>query len=229
MINKSIINPIKLYKMRYILCMSIMISISLTTSSKETCNAQKAEKVRAYKSDDVGRITSVAKEINTTSTELTNREKVSKILTMYNLTQEQFDIIVAIVMGEAATNSYEDAYAVINTFYNRTLSKTWVNEVNKVTGVDNGNNIYAQITLANQSTVYTSGLYEEYLGITDGPVYQAVIDFLYEQKIMHDYLSFHANVGEIEGSEQFVSDGNLYYSKLMADDRVDDTLTLVRK
>ena len=133
--------------MRYILCMSIMISISLTTSSKETCNAPKAEKVRAYKSDDVGRITSVAKEINATSTELTNREKVSKILTMYNLTQEQFDIIVAIVMGEAATNSYEDAYAVINTFYNRTLSKTWVNEVNKVTGVDNGNNIYAQITL----------------------------------------------------------------------------------
>ena len=215
--------------MRYIIFMSILISISLTTSSKETSNTKNIEKVRAYKSNDVAWITSDTHEVNSTFSELTNREKVSKILTMYNLTQEQFDVIVAVIIGEAAANSYEDAYAVINTFYNRTISKTWVNEVNKVTGEDNGNNIYAQITLANQSAVYTSGLYENYLGITDVPAYQAVIDFLYEQKIMHDYLSFHANVGEIEGSEQFVSDGNLYYSKLMADDRVDDTLTLVRK
>ncbi len=163
------------------------------------------------------------------SKELTNDDKIAIILEQDGLTLEQFDEIVATVYGEAAANSYEDAYAVINTFYNRTLSKKWVYEVLKVTGEDNGNNIYQQITLVNQSSVYTSGLYKKYLGIKEGPIYQAVIDFLYSLESMHDYLSFYASFGDISNSEQFVEKGNLYYSELEESDRIEKQMTLTRE
>lgn len=159
----------------------------------------------------------------------TNEEKIKEILARENLTQEQFDVIVATVIGEAAPGSYEDAYAVINTFYNRKISKTWINEVLRVTGVDNGDNLYAQITLINQSEVYTGGRYKEFLGVTDVPAYQAVIDFLYTLESMHDYLCFFASYGDKEGREQFVDGGNLYYSVLTLGDRVDRDPALVRK
>lgn len=159
---------------------------------------------------------------------LTNEEKISVILERENITREQFDIIVATVIGEAAPNSYDDAYAVINTFYNRKTSKVWINEMLRATGVDNGDNLYAQITLDNQSTVYTSGGYLKFLGITDVPGYQAVIDFLYTLESMHEFLCFYASFGDIPDSVQFVEGGNWYYSKMLESDRVEE-VKLVRE
>lgn len=152
--------------------------------------------------------------------EPSNEEKIDTILKRENITREEFDVIAATVMGEAAPESYEDAYAVINTFYNRTISKTWINEMIRATGIDNGNNLYAQITLVNQSEVYTTGRYKEFLGIEEGPVYQAVIDFLYTLERKHDYLCFFASYGEIPDSVQFVDGGNWYYSVMPEEDMV---------
>lgn len=159
---------------------------------------------------------------------VSDEEKLDIILERENLTEEQFAEIVATVIGEAAPHSYEDAYAVINTFYNRKISEKWINEVLKVTGIDNGNNLYAQITLENQSSVYSSGLYKEFLGVTDVPAYQAVIDFLYSLESMHDYLCFYASFGNKENKEQFVDGGNLYYSPLASEDRTNESITLAR-
>lgn len=161
--------------------------------------------------------------------ELTNEEKLAIILERENLTSSQFAEILATVIGEAEANSYDDAYAVINTFYNRKISKTWIEEVLRVTGVDNGDNLYAQITLENQSSVYTSGSYKLYLGITDVPAYQAVIDFLYTLESKHNYLNFYASYGTINNSVQFSENGNWYYNAMPEEDRVEeDVVTLVR-
>ena len=161
--------------------------------------------------------------------EPTTEEKIATILERENITEEQLDEIIATVYGEAAANSYDDAYAVINTFYNRTLSKKWVSYVSSLTNSGSGNSIYAQITLKNQSSVYTSGAYKKYLGLTEGPIYDAVIDFLYSLESMHDYLSFYASFGEIDNSEQFVENGNLYYSELEESDRIEKQMTLTRE
>ena len=157
-----------------------------------------------------------------------NFVNMKECLERENITREQLDVIIATVKGEAAADSYEDAYAVINTFYNRTISKTWINEMIRATGEDKGRNLYEQITLINQSEVYTSGRYKEFLGTNDGPVYQAVIDFLYTLDRKHDYLCFFASYGDIPDSVQFVPGGNWYYSLMPSEDKVQE-LTLVRE
>lgn len=160
-------------------CLSLALIILMTSSfamesgktrsnTKETYSGQEFVKIQNTKEEKLA--IEIPKEVS-------NEEKINVILNREGITREQFDEIVATVVGEAAPGSYEDAYAVINTFYNRTISKTWINEMIRATGEDKGRNLYEQITLINQSEVYTSGRYKEFLGTNDGPVYQAVIDF----------------------------------------------------
>ena len=56
---------------------------------------------------------------------LTNTDKVDIILDKYHLSTSEFKVLVGVVLSEA-DDTYEDAYAVINTIYNRTHSKNWV-------------------------------------------------------------------------------------------------------
>ena len=211
-------------------CLSLALIILMTSSfamesgktrsnTKETYSGQEFIKIQNTKEEKLA--IEIPKEVS-------NEEKINVILNREGITREQFDEIVATVVGEAAPGSYEDAYAVINTFYNRTISKTWINEMIRATGEDKGRNLYEQITLINQSEVYTSGRYKEFLGTNDGPVYQAVIDFLYTLDRKHDYLCFFASYGDIPDSVQFVPGGNWYYSLMLSEDKVQE-LTLVRE
>ena len=125
--------------------------------------------------------------------EITNEEKEKYILERYNLTQEEFDVVAAIAMAEAKYNSYEDTYNVINTIYNRTISKKWNKWVsswrNDETG-EIGRSLYIQATQSSQFVVYENKRFEQYLGVKEGGPYQAVIDFLYTENIMHTFLCF---------------------------------------
>ena len=71
--------------------------------------------------------------------------------------------------------------------------------------------------------------YKEFLGTNDGPVYQAVIDFLYTLDRKHDYLCFFASYGDIPDSVQFVPGGNWYYSLMLSEDMVNYDTRLIRK
>ena len=212
-------------------CLSLALIILMTSSfamessktrsnTKETYSGQEFVKIQNTKEEKLA--IEIPKEVS-------NEEKINVILNREGITREQFDEIVATVVGEAAPGSYEDAYAVINTFYNRTISKTWINEMIRATGEDKGRNLYEQITLINQSEVYTSGRYKEFLETNDGPVYQAVIDFLYTLDRKHDYLCFFASYGDIPDSVQFVPGGNWYYSLMLSEDMVNYDTRLIRK
>ncbi len=212
-------------------CLSLALIILMTSSfamessktrsnTKETYSGQEFVKIQNIKEEKLA--IEIPKEVS-------NEEKINVILNREGITREQFDEIVATAVGEAAPGSYEDAYAVINTFYNRTISKTWINEMIRATGEDKGRNLYEQITLINQSEVYTSGRYKEFLGTNDGPVYQAVIDFLYTLDRKHDYLCFFASYGDIPDSVQFVPGGNWYYSLMLSEDMVNYDTRLIRK
>lgn len=157
--------------------------------------------------------------------ELTNEEKLTIILAMYGITETQFNEIVATVIGEAAADSYEDAYAVINTLYNRLRSMKWHYSIDKYRYEGAGYNIYYQLIQTGQFEIYYTGAYKLYLNedIYYTPGYQACIDMLFSQEIMHNYLSFTSKNGKREGKEQFVTDGNLYYSSLKEADTIDLT------
>lgn len=154
------------------------------------------------------------------SKNISKEDKINYILEKYNLTKYQFDVLSAIVLTEAESNSYDDAYAVINTIYNRTHAKNWVRSCSSYFGEKNGNNLYYQAIMPNQFVVYQHGTYKRYLNNTSLKGYDAIIDFLYNEDIMHNYLSFRSNSIKINGSEKFSNRGNNYFNILEESNRI---------
>ena len=150
---------------------------------------------------------------------LEKSEKIKYILNKYNLSKNEFNILCGIVLSEA-DSTYEDAYAVINTIYNRTHSKNWVRSVDNKFGKDKGMNLYYQAISPNQFTVYASGSYKKHMNDTDSVGYDAIIDFLYTENIMHNYLSFRSHSIKVNGSESFSKKGNNYFSTIKEENRI---------
>ena len=190
------------------------VEISIEENENDKINVDKNENIIAY---EIGEKTSLK---NNVVKELTNEEKVGIILENYGLTEEEFNVVCAICMTESKPYSYDDAYCVINTIYNRTLSKLWHIDIEKVFGEDSGYSLFYQAIAPSQFVVYEEGRYLQYLGVKDGPCYQAVIDFLYTKNIKHDYLSFRSSNTEVRGSVQFVPGGNKYFNPLQLEDRI---------
>jgi len=143
-----------------------------------------------------------------------------QICCLYNLTPEELDVVCAIAMAEAKTASYEDAYAVINTIYNRTISNRWVCYINKLHKNEVGESLYYQAITNGQFVVYENGRYKQFLGVREGDGYQAVIDFLLTKDLIHDYLSFRSSNTNVKTFEQFVEGGNKYFDVLLEEDRI---------
>ena len=138
--------------------------------------------------------------------EPTNDEKIEMICERYGLTKEEFDVIKAVVVAEAKWFSYEDAYAVINTIFNRSISAIWIYDVERLQGEGTGRSMYHQVTQYHQFDPYWySGTYKNYLEDRPEtvPAVQAVIDFLYGVPVeqengetillparLHDYANF---------------------------------------
>lgn len=153
--------------------------------------------------------------------EVTTEEKINVILDKFNLTNEQFDVVCAITMTEAKPDSYDDAYAVINTIYNRTITNSWIEEINKLHTEDVGRSLYFQAIHPNQFVVYQEGYYLRNLNVREGNTFQAVIDFLYNLEIKHNYLSFRSADTELDFFyEQFTINGNKYFNLIRDEDRV---------
>lgn len=160
------------------------------------------------------------KELDTYTKSITKEDKIKSILERYKLTKEQFNILSAIVLSEADKNSYEDTYAVINTIYNRTHSKNWVKSVSNRYGSNKGESLYYQAISPNQFVVYEHGTYKKNLNNTNCVGYNAIIDFLYTEEVMHSYLSFRANNVKVKNSETFSKNGNRYFNQLLDNNRI---------
>ena len=184
--------------------MSTAYAKEIDANSYEDKNIKKIEKEMALDEDKKDEI----KEEKTYSS-------VDYILDKYNLTSDEFNVLCAVVMGEAKENDYRDAYAVINTIYNRTKSNTWINYVANIMDCD-GTSLFNQVVCTGQFEAYYNGRYQKFLGVKDTQAYKAIIDFLVSEEIMHEYLSY----GESHGKEQFVSDGNRYYNLLIDEDKI---------
>lgn len=174
--------------------------------------------------------------------EVTNDEKIAWILKHYELTMEEFKVIVGVVLAEAKGDSYEDAYAVINTIYNRTISLSWIKDIERYQEEGTGTNPYNQVIQRGQFSVYGSGSYLLFMDATpeNNPGMQAVIDFLYGEftydfdnyKItwsgparLHNYLGFRSNGSELAYYEQFTISGNKFISNMTDDDYASNLFT----
>lgn len=201
----------------------VLITLLLGSSAKSSCcELKKVPKEGDHKIDSIaierfaikiaGNVDWIMKE-----EKITTYEKIEKILDMYQLTYEELDVCCAIACAEACGEgmNYEEASNVINTAYNRIISAKWVASL--------GDNLYDQMTAPNQFVVYQNGSYLRFLGRTDLPGYQAVIDFLSNTTELspHCYLSFRSNGSNIDGVE-LVSGGNLYFNVLDEEDRLTD-------
>ncbi len=150
---------------------------------------------------------------------VSKNNKITEILKKYNLGKEEFKVLCGIVLAEA-DNTYEDAYAVINTIYNRAHSKNWVRSVNKEYGGNLGTNLYYQAIKPGQFTVYKSGSYKKHMNDTNSVGYDAIIDFLYTENVMHNYLSFRSNSIKVKNSVSFSKKGNNYFNPLLDSNRI---------
>lgn len=157
----------------------------------------------------------IVKEQYENTLNLSEDEKIEKILERFGLSDIELNIIIACVKAESKWGSYEDAYAVINTIYNRTLSPAWVRS--------HGTSLFKQCTAPGQFVVYEEGIYKQYLNLDrNDPCFKAIIDFLYTQESMHNYLSFRSNESPAEGRVQFVENGNRYFSVLKEEERLEE-------
>ena len=149
--------------------------------------------------------------------QIENEEKVNIILIKYGITKEQFDVIVACVLMEALDKSYTDAYAVVSTMYNKIITQKYIDYCNRFMGEGTGENIYYQCIFPNAYVVYQNGMYKRVYqmeGIEKEPGYQAVVDCLYSEMPMHNYVGFQA--GAI--GEQFVEGGNIYHIDILEEE-----------
>lgn len=160
------------------------------------------------------------KTVDSYTTVITQEDKIKVILEKYDLTKDQFNVLCAIVLSEAEGSSYEDAYAVINTIYNRTHSKNWVKSVSNYFGEGKGNNLYYQAISPNQFVVYEHGTYKKNLNNTKSIGYEAIIDFLYTENIIHNYLSFRSHNIKVKDSVAFSENGNNYFNPIKESNRV---------
>lgn len=135
---------------------------------------------------------------------------VEAILAEYNLTVDEFYTVVAVVAAEGG-GSYVDAYAVINTIYNRANCQRWINAGNNI-GLD-GTSLYTQVILPSQFSVYASGSYLNHMYETGTNAYNATVTLLSTRDRMHAFMSFRSSNSGASGT-QFIEGGNIYFSNI---------------
>ena len=145
---------------------------------------------------------------------------ISYICDRYNITYDEFKIVSAIIMAEG-NRTYEEAYCVTNTIYNRIHSISSINYVNAVFGMNVGKSLFYQAVCPDQFVVYQNGRYYEFYSVLSGPVFRGIIDMLISEIPRHNYLQFLANETDVQG-QMFTEKGNRYFTVLQENNRLNE-------
>lgn len=153
-----------------------------TTTNLESANRSSNTDVSGYKSTDNFPLTKDNKK--------------------YNLSDEDKELLMAIVAAEACRESKDDCLAVISVILNRCEDTKWSNS--------HGTDPVRQATAPGQFVVYSSGAYKKYLnGNVPENVANAVNDALNGVR-NNDYLSFRSNGSTSYSSNLIYERGNRY-------------------
>lgn len=166
-------------------------------------------------------------------------EKFNYICQKYNLTDFEFKVIISVVYNEAGW-TYDDAYRVTNTIYNRTKSKEMIRYVHYLTGLA-GDSLYAQViatAYGEDGTVYKqfSGYLPDIAGYDydtllkkdpDMTKLNGIFDFLISENSVHNFRCFKSSshsYNDYPGATDWIKytdTGNVYHDSLLEDDLVD--------
>lgn len=133
--------------------------------------------------------------------------KVTQNNKKYDLTDDEFNVVVAVVAGEF-DKTIDDALGVMSVILNRCDSPKWSNWA--------GSNPYSQVVMAGQFEVYFAGMYKSYM--PGGKYYekskyniakQAVLDGLNGIR-NNEYLGFRASWVTGYSDKYIVAGGNRY-------------------
>ncbi len=142
---------------------------------------------------------------------------IDYICTKYNWSYDTFVSLASIVLCEASSD-YIDGYWVVNTMYNRTITKNWA--------AAHGTDMYNQAIAPGQFVVFeSSSYYSVYNNFTSqftDPAFRGMIDFLVTNVSLHNYLNFHANGVPSAGEELSCSRGNVYYNEIKPENLLDE-------
>lgn len=173
-------------------------------------------------------------------------DKIKFICNKYNLTEFEFKVVASVVYHETYDDNYDDAYRVINTIYNRTISKEYVRYISYLTGLD-GRSLYAQVIACSHSQ--DGKCYKQFDGYKEAEAgydfdalletekslltLSAIFDFLISEESIHNFTCF-KGLGYEPGTSitsqdgygitnwvKYTEYGNTYHDPLSEDDLVD--------
>ena len=177
-------------------------SIDVITETVETLDEEVKEEIKKDESTPL---------VSIDATKYISNESMGFLVTegnkQYDLTDEQFNVVVAVVAGEFGKD-LNDALGVVSVILNRCDSDTWSKWAGKTP--------YTQVTKAGQFEVYFKGYYLSYMpgGKNYGSAKyeiakQAVIDGFNGIR-NNDYLGFRAWYLTNYSSKYIISGGNRY-------------------
>lgn len=155
--------------------------------------------------------------------ELSYPEKMQVIMEREKLTYDELDECIAGMVKESCEdgNNYGECYRTMSTLFNRKHSISMVNYVSGLKEGADGSSLICQFEAKNQFAVYAHRSYVKYLGRIDLKGYQACIDMLYSGIPCHNYLQFNdVPPKDDKPYEQFITNGNYYYTELKENDRI---------
>ncbi len=144
------------------------------------------------------------------------QEKLDYVLTKYNLSFEQFEIVVKTLLGEGGEYDYDECYKLANSVDNRIHSSKWVNSVSKWFNDGDGYSLYYQIICPGQYAVYLDGIYKKYGDVFDYIGTFGIMDYLFKREPVTDDMSFY--MGK--------NGGNVYHDPLTDNLRIDNPMIL---
>lgn len=136
--------------------------------------------------------------------------RMERVCNKYNMTLDELKTIIGIVIAEAKKGDYVDGYAVTSVLWNRTHNIRWVNSF--------GDTLYEQATASGQFVVFEEGHYKSFIDTTEGEVFDAIMDCLETEDVMHNYLSFRGKQSDY--GVAFVEGGNKYFEEFLEEERI---------
>ncbi len=184
-------------------------------------------------------------KVVTEKKEETIPEMIDYILRKFDLTREEFDIIIAGCItegmpGEENEDRINEGLNVASVLYNRCKNERWINYVRQVTGIKGNIGLFENYVAKGQFSTYDSGFYLRAIDQKSGPLYEALVKFFYyvdnidpdrqnpDYEVRHNYCSFWAHyLGRKDGVQLVSPGGNDFFDPTLPEEAVPFSETFI--
>ncbi len=172
--------------------------------------------------------------------EVTIEDMIDYTLIKFDLTREEYDILVAGIISEGKggkedADRINEALNVASALYNRCKDSRWCDYVRNIMGIKGKVGLFEHFTAKSQFDVWTYGTYTKNINCTSGPLYESIVKFLYYVdnidkdrqssiygKPRHNYCSFCTSTLDRRSHNPviLVKGGNQYYDPIRPEENI---------